>query len=78
MINTAGNMVVVNQTGQSITTYAPENWDGDNAFDGSLSGALLEEGKSWGKVGERANAVTIHGDAVVYFPLLSVGVEASV
>jgi len=44
-------------------TTAPE-------WDGSLSGARMREGISWGKVKERARQVTIEGDASVLVPLM--------
>ncbi|RLG19355.1 deoxyhypusine synthase [Candidatus Micrarchaeota archaeon] len=39
-------------------------------YDGSLSGARLEEAVSWGKVKEKARMATIDGDATVLLPLL--------
>jgi deoxyhypusine synthase len=44
-------------------TTAPE-------WDGSLSGARLREGISWGKVKETAKQVTIEGDATVILPMM--------
>jgi len=44
-------------------TTAPE-------WDGSLSGARMREGISWGKVKEQAAQVTIEGDASVLLPLM--------
>ncbi len=44
-------------------TTAPE-------WDGSLSGARMREGISWGKVRESAKFVTIEGDATVILPLV--------
>ena len=44
-------------------TTAPE-------WDGSLSGARVREGISWGKVNEKARFVTIEGDATVILPLV--------
>lgn len=38
--------------------------------DGSLSGARVREGISWGKVSEKAKLVTIEGDATVLLPLM--------
>lgn len=38
--------------------------------DGSLSGARVREGISWGKVSEKARQVTIDGDATVLLPLM--------
>jgi deoxyhypusine synthase len=39
-------------------------------FDGSLSGARIREGISWGKVKSGASKVTIDGDATVILPVL--------
>jgi deoxyhypusine synthase len=44
-------------------TTAPE-------WDGSLSGARLREGISWGKVKETAKQVTIEGDATAILPMM--------
>lgn len=44
-----------------ITTASP--------YSGSLSGATTEEAKSWGKVKSSGDAVTVHGDASILFPL---------
>jgi deoxyhypusine synthase len=38
--------------------------------DGSLSGAQTREAISWGKIAERAENITIEGDATVLFPLM--------
>ncbi|WP_457620676.1 deoxyhypusine synthase family protein [Methanopyrus sp.] len=46
----------------------------DRPETGSLSGAPLEEGKSWEKVREDAEVATIVGDYLVIFPLLASGV----
>jgi deoxyhypusine synthase len=43
---------------------------GDRPDLGGLSGATLDEARSWGKVDEGAQAVTVYGDATVTFPLL--------
>ncbi len=45
-------------------TTAPE-------WDGSLSGARVREGISWGKVNEKAKHVTIEGEATVLLPLMA-------
>lgn len=45
-------------------TTAPE-------WDGSLSGARIREGISWGKVNENARFITIEGDATVLLPLVA-------
>jgi len=42
----------------------------DRPEHGGLSGATLEEAKSWGKVSPDARLVTVIGDATVIFPLL--------
>ncbi len=39
-------------------------------FDGSLSGAQTREAISWGKIKEKADNVTIDGDATVILPLM--------
>lgn len=39
-------------------------------YDGSLSGALLKEAISWGKVKPRARQTTVHGDVTVLLPYL--------
>jgi deoxyhypusine synthase len=39
-------------------------------YDGSLSGARSNEAKSWSKIKEEANSVTIEGDATIIFPLI--------
>lgn len=44
-------------------TTAPE-------YDGSLSGALVREAISWGKVKRRAKQTTIHGEATTLLPFL--------
>ncbi|HEX9710589.1 MAG TPA: deoxyhypusine synthase [Candidatus Thermoplasmatota archaeon] len=42
-------------------------------YDGSLSGARLEEAISWGKLKPKARFVTVDGDATVMLPLLAAG-----
>ncbi|HIK02928.1 TPA: deoxyhypusine synthase [archaeon] len=44
-------------------TTAPE-------WDGSLSGARVREGISWGKVSEKARHITVEGEATVLLPLM--------
>jgi len=39
-------------------------------YDGSLSGAQTREAISWGKIAEKADNVTIEGDATVLLPLM--------
>ena len=39
-------------------------------WDGSLSGARIREGISWGKLKEKSNHVTIEGDATLILPLM--------
>lgn len=50
-------------------TYAVQ-LTGDRPDLGGLSGATLDEARSWGKVDEDALTVTVYGDATVTFPLL--------
>ena len=38
--------------------------------DGSLSGAQTIEAISWGKIAEKADNITIEGDATVLLPLM--------
>ncbi len=45
-----------------ITTSSP--------WDGSLSGATPNEAKSWSKIKEKGNTVTVYGDATIIFPLI--------
>lgn len=47
----------------------------DRPEPGGLSGATLEEAKSWGKVKGRARAVQVIGDASVIFPLIVAAVR---
>ncbi|WP_224268390.1 deoxyhypusine synthase [Haloprofundus salinisoli] len=42
----------------------------DPASTGGLSGATLDEARSWGKLTKEAQNVTVQGDATVYLPLL--------
>jgi deoxyhypusine synthase len=50
-----------------ITTTTPEN--------GSLSGATLEEARSWGKLGNNAKAVTVYSDATIILPIIIAAVR---
>jgi deoxyhypusine synthase len=43
------------------------------AYDGSLSGASTSEAVSWSKIKEDANAVVVHADATIAFPLIFLG-----
>jgi len=45
-----------------ITTASP--------YSGSASGASTDEARSWGKLKGTANAVTVHGEASIVFPLV--------
>ena len=36
-----------------------------------MSGATTQEAKSWGKIKDDADAVTINGEASVFFPLIA-------
>lgn len=50
-------------------TYAIQ-LTGDRPDLGGLSGATLDEARSWGKVDEDAETVTVYGDATITLPLL--------
>jgi deoxyhypusine synthase len=50
-------------------TYAVQ-LTGDRPDLGGLSGATLEEARSWGKITEDARAVTVYGDATITLPML--------
>ena len=39
-------------------------------FDGSLSGALVREAISWGKVTDNAKQTTIHAEITTVFPFM--------
>jgi len=45
-----------------LTTDRPES--------GGLSGATLDEARSWGKVGESARSVTVYSDATITLPVI--------
>ncbi len=45
----------------------------DRGETGSLSGAPLEEAKSWSKAKAGSNLVTVIGDATIIFPLMLAG-----
>lgn len=45
----------------------------DRSEGGSLSGAPLEEAKSWAKAKKGSNLVTVVGDAIILFPLIVAG-----
>jgi deoxyhypusine synthase len=48
-----------------------------NEWDGSLSGALVAEAISWGKVATRASQTTIHGEASTLLPFIYAALRAS-
>jgi deoxyhypusine synthase len=50
-------------------TYAVQ-LTGDRPDLGGLSGATLDEARSWGKITEEAQAVTVYGDATITLPVL--------
>ncbi len=45
-----------------ITTARP--------YSGSMSGATTQEAKSWGKIKDEADAITVHGEVSVFYPLV--------
>jgi deoxyhypusine synthase len=46
-------------------------------WDGSLSGALIAEAISWGKVTTKASQITIHGEASTLLPFIYAGLRPS-
>ncbi|HOS82080.1 MAG TPA: deoxyhypusine synthase [Methanolinea sp.] len=48
---------------------------GDRPDLGGLSGATLDEARSWGKITASARAVTVYGDATITLPLLVAAVR---
>ena len=44
---------------------------GDRPDLGGLSGATLDEAKSWGKIGEGGVGITVYGDATITLPVLA-------
>lgn len=42
----------------------------DRPETGGLSGATLDEARSWGKIGEHAKSVTVYSDATITLPLI--------
>ena len=42
----------------------------DRPETGGLSGATLDEARSWGKVGENARSVTVYSDATITLPII--------
>ncbi|MBN1166262.1 MAG: deoxyhypusine synthase [Methanospirillaceae archaeon] len=51
---------------------------GDRPDLGGLSGATLDEARSWGKVEEDAETVTVYGDATITLPLLVAAVRGRI
>lgn len=45
-----------------------------NQFSGSMSGATTKEAKSWGKVKDDSDIVTVIGDVTINFPLMMISV----
>jgi deoxyhypusine synthase len=54
-------------------TYAIQ-LTGDRPDLGGLSGATLDEARSWGKITEDAQAVTVYGDATITLPMMAAAV----
>jgi len=48
----------------------------DTPQTGGLSGATLDEARSWGKLSENARSVTVHSDATITLPLLVAAVRS--
>ncbi len=53
-----------------ITTDTPEN--------GGLSGATLDEAKSWGKIGVKAKAVTLYSDVTITLPIIMAALQTRI
>ncbi len=53
-----------------ITTDTPEN--------GGLSGATLDEAKSWGKVGVKAKTVTLYSDVTITLPIIMAALQTRI
>jgi len=51
-----------------LTTDRPES--------GGLSGATLDEAKSWGKINENAKSVTVYADATITLPIIVAAVRS--
>jgi deoxyhypusine synthase len=47
----------------------------DRPEPGGLSGATLDEARSWGKVGENARSVTVYSDATITLPIIVAAVK---
>jgi deoxyhypusine synthase len=47
-------------------------------FDGSLSGALVREAISWGKVTQQAKQTTIHAEIATTLPFLYLGLLSKI
>ncbi|MCE8425495.1 MAG: deoxyhypusine synthase [Candidatus Methanoperedens sp.] len=47
----------------------------DRPETGGLSGATLDEARSWGKVGENARSVTVYSDATITLPMIVAAVK---
>jgi len=54
-------------------TYAVQ-LTGDRPDLGGLSGATLDEARSWGKLTSDARGVTVYGDATITLPILAAAV----
>lgn len=49
----------------------------DRPETGGLSGATLDEARSWGKVGENARCVTVYSDATITLPIIVAAAKAT-
>ncbi len=49
----------------------------DRPETGGLSGATLDEARSWGKVGEKARCVTVYSDATITLPIIVAAAKAT-
>jgi deoxyhypusine synthase len=50
----------------------------DRPETGGLSGATLDEARSWGKIGENARSVTVYSDATITLPLIVAAAKSGI
>lgn len=50
----------------------------DRPETGGLSGATLDEARSWGKIGEKARSVTVYSDATITLPIIVAAAKSKV
>ncbi len=50
----------------------------DRPETGGLSGATLDEARSWGKIGEKARSVTVYSDATITLPIIVAAAKSGI